>query len=200
MYNGLPQIHKATIPLRPIISSIGSITYDTANFCAKIISPLVGNTPYHIKNTLDFVNKIGALKLSDDEELVSYDVTALFTSVPVEEALDIIQPRLENDTTLHERTNLNPSQIVDLLRFVLTTTYFTFQDQIYQQIEGAAMGSPCSPLVPTIFMEAFKEEAIHTSPVKPSYWGRYVDDTMVVLKTRRYRHLHTSSEQCQSGD
>ncbi|XP_072022307.1 uncharacterized protein [Amphiura filiformis] len=152
-------------------------------FCAKIISPLVGTTPYHIKNTLDFVNKIGVLKLGDDEELVSYDVTALFTSVPVEEALDIIQPRLENDTTLHERTNLNPSQIVELLRFVLTTTYFTFQDQVYQQIEGAAMGSPCSPLVANIFMEAFEEEAINTSPVKPSYWGRYVDGTMVVLKT-----------------
>ncbi|XP_072047025.1 uncharacterized protein [Amphiura filiformis] len=115
--------------------------------------------------------------------MVSYDVTALFTSVPVEEALDIIQPRLENDTTLHERTNLNPSQIVELLPFVLTTTYFTFQDQVYQQIEGDAMGSPCSPLVANIFMEAFEEEAINTSPVKPSYWGRYVDDTMVVLKT-----------------
>ncbi|XP_072028548.1 uncharacterized protein [Amphiura filiformis] len=45
------------------------------------------------------------------------------------------------------------------------------------------MGSPCSPLVANIFMEAFEEEVINTSPVKPSYWGRYVDDTIVVLKT-----------------
>ena len=38
-YYGLSKIHKAAIPLRSIISSVGSITYDTANFCAKFISP-----------------------------------------------------------------------------------------------------------------------------------------------------------------
>ena len=44
------------------------------------------------------------------------------------------------------------------------------------------MGSPCSPLTANIFMEAFEQEAISTSPVNVIFWGRYVEDTMVVLK------------------
>ncbi len=44
------------------------------------------------------------------------------------------------------------------------------------------MGSLCSPLTANIFMEAFEEEAINTSPVNVNFWGRYVDDTMVVLR------------------
>ena len=144
-FYGLPKIHKHGTPLRPIISGIGSITYNTAKFCAKIISPLVGNTPYHIKNTADLVHKVQNLRLDDDDEMVSYDVTALFTSVPVDAALTVIKERLESDTTLNERTNLNPDQIIELLQFVLTASYCTFQNTFYRQCHGASMVSPCSP-------------------------------------------------------
>ena len=38
-YYGLPKIHKAGVPLRSIISSRGSATYETAKELAKIIKP-----------------------------------------------------------------------------------------------------------------------------------------------------------------
>ena len=45
------------------------------------------------------------------------------------------------------------------------------------------------------FMEAFEEEAINTSPVSVNFWGRYVDDSMVVLKKNDIdtftRHLNS---------
>ena len=44
-YYGLPKIHEAGVPLRPIISSRGSATYETAKELAKIIKPLVGRSP-----------------------------------------------------------------------------------------------------------------------------------------------------------
>ncbi len=119
---------------------------------------------------MDFVNKIKDIRLSEYDELVSHDVKALFTSrlpcVPVKEELDIVKARLCNDTLVHERTNLNPDQLVELLRFVLTTTHFTFQDQVYQQILSAAMGSPCRLIANR---EDFDEKNISTSPVKPLF-------------------------------
>ena len=44
---GLPKIHKEGAPLRPIVSSINSVTYNIAKYLATILSPLVGNTPHH---------------------------------------------------------------------------------------------------------------------------------------------------------
>ena len=80
--------------------------------------------------------------VEDDEELVSHDVTALFTSIPVAEAVAIITEKLEADDTLKERTNMSPKNVASLLEFCLTNTYFQFRDNIYQQKQGAAMGSP----------------------------------------------------------
>ena len=41
-FYGLPKVHKQDKPLRPIVSSIGSITYESARYLAKILGPLVG--------------------------------------------------------------------------------------------------------------------------------------------------------------
>ena len=59
-----------------------------------------------------------------------------------------------------------------------------FQGQYYQQVEGAAMGSPLSPIVANIFMKHFEKEALETAPHPPSQWKRFVDDTFVILETQ----------------
>ncbi len=80
---GTPKIHKEGAPLRPIIRSIGSVTYQIAKYTAHIIGPLAGKTQHHIKNSQDFVKKIKNIVLSPDETVVSYDVCSLFTCIPV---------------------------------------------------------------------------------------------------------------------
>ena len=44
-FYGLPKIHKPDTPLRPIVSSCGSVTYGVAKELAKILKPLVGQSP-----------------------------------------------------------------------------------------------------------------------------------------------------------
>ena len=41
---GLPKIHKPEVPLRPIVSFIGSPSYQLSKHLTHILSPLVGNT------------------------------------------------------------------------------------------------------------------------------------------------------------
>ena len=44
-FYGLPKVHKNDWPLRPIVPSIGSVSYEVARFIADILSPLVGKSP-----------------------------------------------------------------------------------------------------------------------------------------------------------
>ncbi len=182
---GLPKIHKEGAPLRPIVSSNNSVTYKIAKLVASILEPLVGETPHHIHNSIDFVNKVRGLRLEPDETMVSYDVTSLFTCIPTMEAVKTVGQRLLHDNTLHSRTNLNPDQKCQLLDPCLNTTYFQFNNKFYRQKHGCAMGSPVSPIVANLNMEEVEHKALNSfRGTAPSHWFRYVDDTWVKIKTQ----------------
>ena len=86
---------------------------------AKILKPLVGKSPHHINSIHAFVEQVKHLTLAPGESLSSYDVSAMFTSVPVEPALGAIKDLLEKDPTLKDRTVLTVNDIIQLLKFVL---------------------------------------------------------------------------------
>ena len=87
-------------PLRPIVSSRASVTYGVAKELTRILKSLVGKSAHHINNSQDFTEHTKNITLGTVECITSYDVPALYTSVPVEPAIDIIQCRLEQDTGL----------------------------------------------------------------------------------------------------
>ena len=106
-FYGSPKIHKTGNPLRSIVSSRGSVTYGVAKILSKVLKPLVNKSPNHIQSTGDFVSKVKGLTLQLGECLSSYDVTSLFTSVPIDPALNIIRDLLEKDEELNDRTVLS---------------------------------------------------------------------------------------------
>ena len=116
---GLSKVHKEGIPLRPIVSSIGSATYPDL---AQVLAPLQGKSTSCIKNSGDFVAKIQSLSLSETGILVSFDVKSLFTKVPIPEALEVIQRRLEHDHTLDESTLMSPGTVCHLIKLCMTST------------------------------------------------------------------------------
>ena len=194
-FYGLPKIHKPGIPLRPIISSTGTVTYNTTKELAKILKPLVGMSSHNVQNTRNIVEHIKDVRLRQGECIISYDVTTLFTFVPIQPVLNIFQQRLAKEKDLQKKTCMTIKQIISLLEFCLNSTSFVFQGQYYQQMEGAAMGSPLSPIVANIFMENFEKEAMETAPLSPSLWTRFVDDTFVILESQHkdefFHHINS---------
>ena len=91
---------------------------------------------------------------------------------------------------LHIRTRLNTDDIISLLEFALSNNYFMFNDSVYKQIHGCAMGSPVSPDVANLCMELIEESTIAASTTPPKVWKRYVDDGFVVIKEHSVSNFH----------
>ena len=95
---GLPKIHKMGIPLRPIVSSIGSATYRLVRELARILTPLKGQCSSYIRNSSHFVERIRKENIQESDLMVSFNVKSLFTKVPIQEALQVIEKKLLDDT------------------------------------------------------------------------------------------------------
>ncbi|XP_046405042.1 uncharacterized protein LOC124170364 [Ischnura elegans] len=168
---GLPKIHKEGVPFRPIVSCIGSPTYALARYLANHLQPFIGQTGSCVKNSKEFIEVLKQLRIADNDILVSFDVVSLFTKVPIKESVDIIK-RLTKFGL--------PTDFPKLADFCLRSNYFLWDGEFYKQKDGAAMGSPLSPVVANLYMEHFEEDALASSKLRPSCWIRYVDDTFVI--------------------
>ena len=200
-FYGLPKVHKAGVPLRPIVSSRGSVTYNTSKELARILKPLAGGSTFSVYNTMDFVEQVKNIRLQPQECIVSYDVKALFTSVPIKPAIKIIKQLLEDDQELQQRTSMTVHNIICLLEFCLNNTCFIFQGRFHEETEGAAMGSPLNPIIANVFMEAFEKQGISTAPHPPTFWRRFVDVTFVIIqKTQEdsfFEHINAIDDKIQ---
>jgi hypothetical protein len=115
-------------------------------------------------------------QVDQNTRMCSFDVKNMFTSIPREELYTVLKIRLENDPTLFSRTNLDPEQIVDLVKLTLENTYFQFGDSLCKQKIGLPMGSPISPPLAYIFMEDRLQKATESHPNNPIVQKKYVDD------------------------
>ena len=55
-----------------------------------------------------------------------------------------------------------------------------FNGELYEQTDGVAMGSPLGPLLANVFM-CHIEDQLEQKSMIPSFYRRYVDDTLVTL-------------------
>ena len=107
----------------------------------------------------------------------------------------IIKELLENDKTLSERMPLSPKNVLDLLGFLVRTTFFIFNGTYYQQTEGVAVGGPPSSIVAEIYMQATEMTALTTTSHPPKVWECHVDDVFTIIRNSNlhdfFQHINS---------
>lgn len=102
--------------MRPILSATGTYKYTLAKWLDEKLKPLSVNN-HTISDMFQFAEEICELDFNEDDILVSYDVSALFTNVPLEETIQILASKAFNQNWFNETYNLNITQedLVELL-------------------------------------------------------------------------------------
>ena len=88
------------------------------------------------------------MKISDHDILVSYDVSALFTNVPVDETIGILARKAFKDDWFNKyNLNITEADLIEMLKVSTKYQLFQFQGVLYEYVDGVAMGSPLGPLM-----------------------------------------------------
>ena len=118
---------------------------------------------------------------------MSFDVKSLFTSIPLQLALDCTETAINSSTI---ELPLPTDDLMDLLDLCLTCTYFQYNGKHYKQLHGTAMGSPVSVVVSEIVMQDIEERALATYKRTLPLWLRYVDDTFTAVHKDEIDDFH----------
>ena len=94
---------------------------------------------------IPLTNEIHELKINKGEILVWYDVSSLFTNVPLDETMEILVNRAfsNNWFTATHNLALTRTDLVDLLSAATKGQLFQFDGALYEQTDGVAMGDRC---------------------------------------------------------
>ena len=80
---------------------------------------------------------------------MSYDVCRLFTNIPLNESIDLaVDIIFDNNQSMC----ITKPQLKKVFVFAISLTHFLFNNEIYDQIDGVAMGSPLCPALANLFM------------------------------------------------
>lgn len=180
----LPKIHTDpeawTIPHeiprgRPIVSDCGSESYRVAEYIDWFLNPISQKHDSYLKDTYDFIDKIKTIILEDKDFLFTIDTDSLYTNISSELGLRAVEQTFRK----YPDSNRPDSHILQLLEINLSRNDFEFNDQIYLQVQGTAMGKKFAPAYANIYTAG--TSLLKKCKYKPRVYYRYLDDIFGVL-------------------
>ena len=188
---GTAKVHKADIPSRPILSMPGTAYHKIADLTTEWLSvvPECGIN----SSTKMIADSLKDVQLEEGEEIVSFDVSSLYTNVPVQEAIEHCADLLYSGE--YELPPVEKETFIKLLSLCVCDVLMLTHDGFYKQIDGLAMGSPPAPLLANGWLSKF--DPIIKGDAK--LYCRYMDDIIRNIKTeeidgilRQINALHPS--------
>ena len=135
--------------MKPIISNVGTATYEIVKYLNKLLTPL-SKSDHNILNTEDLIRRLRDETIPAGYKMISLDVKNLFTNVALDNSIDFILKKVYDKKKI--QTNIPKRLLKESLYLCTKQLHFTFNNNIYIQCDGVAMGYPLGPLLANIFM------------------------------------------------
>ena len=169
----LPKIHKrlSDVPGRPVISNCGMPTEKVSEFLDYQLKPVMQNGKSYIRDSGHFLERIKNINtLPENAMIVTADVVGLYPSIPHEAGLSALKKVLENRSV----KKIPTENLIKMAEFVLKNNIFEFNNKVFQQISGTAIGTKFAPPYARICMDRVEQE------LQPLLWLRFIDDIFFI--------------------
>ena len=113
-------------------------------------------------------------------KMISVGVSSLFTMVLLDYTIELTLKRIYGDKEIE--TEISRNDMNNLLLLCTKNVYFTFENNIYQQNNGVALGHPLGPMLAGIFMVHLEKTLMPKLEKFMKAWKRYVDGTITYIK------------------
>ena len=157
-----------------------SAQHQLAKYLSSLLQPVL--SLYSSNCILDSFTVADIIKSSKLDPssvfLCSFDISSLFANVPLAETIQITADALYK---MDHLSLLFPRKVfIERMEMAISSVEFSFNDIMYRQIDGVAMGSPLGPALANIFVGYYETKLFQTIS-KPAMYYRYMDDTFVVF-------------------
>jgi hypothetical protein len=180
----LPKVHKPRdkwpqqdMPEgRPIVADCNTESRRVSDYIDHFLKPLANRHASYIKDTYQFIDKIRGQTIDKNCLLVTGDITALYTNMDIDRTLTVTKQTL----AANPNPNRPDNELMELLELTMKNNDFRFNNDIFLQIFGTAMGKPYAPSLANIYLIDFDDKAMNTFRIKPKLYYRFLDDIFFV--------------------
>ena len=203
---GTVKAHKPGMPLRPICSSINSVSSGAEKYILKILKPIEKLFEFTINSTKNFQKYFLENRHKFDpsvHEIISIDCVSLYTSVNVNMVIKELITEIykspekyfefgEDDLSNFGVKPRIPTSLVFknfLFQILLKFNYFSTVAGHYKQKDGLSMGSSISPLLANFYVSLMEKKIVKKEINKGNIiaYCRYVDDGFCIIRKDKKR-------------
>lgn len=175
-FSCMPKTHKPGNKIRPVVSNVNTPTSKISEWLVQKFRKFKAPENMSVKNSFEMAKIMSGFQIDDDELLVSFDVEALFPSVPLEEAFEMCKGWISSQDISDDEARL----CVGLMGIVLKQREIEFDGEYYKQLSGLFIGNNLSSIITEVFLGRIEME-IKKLYWFPRLWMRYVDDILCII-------------------
>ena len=207
MFYGLPKIHKSKmiknecnkvngeylelkdpedLKFRPIVAGPACETHRLSNLLDILLKPFIKKVKSYVRDDIDFLNYVPET-VPPNTKLVSFDVVNLYTNISHELGIEAINSWLSKYPELiHDR--FTKEFILESTKLILENNNFYFNETMYTQVRGTAIGTKFAPTYSTLVLAYLEEKLFSEVEVQfekefaiyiKEKWKRFLDDCFI---------------------